>query len=205
MTATLSPERIGLPPPVPRPPLKALDLELLDGDRAVGWISGDRVGFRGFADEVEAAHAAWVAHRTLARRRALAQGTRPPPIDSEPLALQPRDDGAVVLASGRPIATLVRPGTPRRTGDDDFGFELRVPLPADELRARSGAYLVYRALRKSGLRWALWRRDAARAPRGATVPASPERARDRAAERITERTTSGDAHRLAARAGRRVR
>ena len=65
MTKLITPEtntssnNLGLPPP--------LDIELSDGDRVVGWLTDDALGFRGFADEVEAVHASWVASRALAR------------------------------------------------------------------------------------------------------------------------------------------
>lgn len=143
---------LGLPPP-------RLDVEsdLVDAGRTVGWIDGDRVGFRGFADATEAAHAAWVAWRTLARRLARSHGTRPVPIDRAALALQRQGEREVILADDRPIATLVRPGALGQDGLDTFGFEIRVPAPVDQIRVRSMAYLMYRTLRKSGVRWALWR------------------------------------------------
>ena len=84
MTVQRSATRMDLPPPP--------DLDLLDDERRVGWIAGESVGFRGFADETEAAHAAWVAYRALARRLAKTHGTRPLPIDTEPLALQRRGE-----------------------------------------------------------------------------------------------------------------
>lgn len=155
MTLQLSPGRVGLPPPA--------KLDLIDAGVPVGWIAGDSVGFRGFANEVEATHAAWVAYRTLARHLARAHGTRPVPIDTEPLALQRRGEAEMILASGRPIAALIRPDAESPTGPDSFGFELLVPSPTTELRVRAMAYLMYLSLRKSGLRWALWRRDAGRA------------------------------------------
>lgn len=153
MTTMLRPETdrstndLGLPPPA---------FELTDGDRVVGWIAGPAMGFLGFGSEIEAAHAAWVAYRTMARRRARRDGSRPVPIDSEPLSLALRGDEAVILASGRPIATLVRPGEGSRSGQDAFGFEIRVPPPASAPDVRAMTHLVYRTLRKSGLRWALW-------------------------------------------------
>ena len=141
------------PPPTGtgRPRLR---LDLVDDGRTVGSLDGDVVAFRGFADETEAAHAAWVAYRTLARRLARSKGVRPAPIDTEPLALQRDGDGALILASGHPIARLVRhaPGTP----DGSLGFEITVPAPADELRVRAMGHLLYRTLRKSGVRWAMW-------------------------------------------------
>ena len=150
----VSPEQLAVPPP--------LDLDLIDAGRTVGWIGDNAVGFRGFADEHEAAHAAWLAYRTLARRLARRDGARPVPVGIEPLSLRRIDDREEVLASGMTIATLVRPGPESRSGPDSFGFELRVPAPITELELRSKAHLIYKALRKSGIRWALWRPDATR-------------------------------------------
>src|SRR5512132_1086655 len=157
-------ERLALPPP--------LSLTLHDGDRTVGWVRGDAVGFHGFADATEAAHAAWVAYRALARRHARTHGTRPPPIDTEPLALHRRGDEESILASGRPIATLVRPDPDGSSGADSFGFEIRVPHPADELRVRALGHLMYRTLRKSGVRWAMWRPAVSTAPPAAQAAAA---------------------------------
>jgi hypothetical protein len=154
-----------------------MEFELIDDDRKVGWISGSAVGFRGFANEVEAAHAAWVAHRTLTRRLARRMGTRPIPIDTEPLAIAQRDSQEVVLASGRPIAAVLRPAADSPSGPDSFGFEIRVPLLAnEELEMPAMAYLIYRTLRKSGLRWALWKSRVPRA-RGhvGVMPSEPRR------------------------------
>lgn len=148
MSTHVLPNHLGLPPP--------LKLDLMDAGRAVGWISGHGVGFRGFADEVEAAHAAWVAYRTLSHRLARRYGTRPIPVDIEPVALQRRGTDEVILAGGRKIATLVRPGPQSPTGPDSFGFEIAIPLVTDELGMRSKAYFIYRTLRKAGTRWALW-------------------------------------------------
>jgi hypothetical protein len=157
-TSTLTPDRQGLPPP--------LALDLTDTDRRVGWVEGGAIGFRGFGDEAEAAHAAWVAHRTIARRLARQHGGRSIPIDTERLALDRRGDVELVLASRLPIATLLRPGPESRSGPDSFGFELRVPGRADELTVRSMAHLAYRTLRKSGLRWAMWTGDGRGVRRG---------------------------------------
>jgi len=154
MTTQLVPDRLALPPP--------LELDLVDAGRTTGWIADNAVGFRGFGDETEAAHAAWVAHRTIARRLARSHGGRPVPVDIEPLAIQRVDGKEMILASGRPMASLVRPGPDTRSGVDSFGFELLIPTPLTELEARAMAYLVYRTLRKSGIRWAMWRPDAPR-------------------------------------------
>ena len=165
MSTHVSPHHHGLPPPV--------RLDLMDGDRVVGWVSGNRVGFRGFANEVEAAHAAWVAYRTLSRRLARRYGTRPIPIHIEAITIQRRDGDEVVLASGRKIATLVRPGAHSLAGPDSFGFELAIPQVTDELGMRSKAHFIYRTLRKAGTRWALWERTTSseRAPRSESLTA----------------------------------
>ena len=166
MTTQLMRDMLAHPPP--------FEMDLVDADRPVGWIVGDTIGFRGFGDETEATHAAWVAHRTLARRLSRTHGTRLVPVDIEPLALERSDAGEtdVILASNRPIATLIRPGSHSRTGGS-FGFELAVPSPMAEFELRGVAYLLYRALRKSGVRWATWRPDPAtrieRMPEGAGV------------------------------------
>lgn len=139
-------------PPTP------LNLDLLDGERAVGWVRDDVIGFGGFADETEAAHAAWVAYRALARRLAPVHGTRPPPIDIEPRALARRGEKELILAGRRAIAALVRPGDESAGCIDSFAFEIRVPAPADELRVRAMGHLMYSTLHKSRIRWAMWRR-----------------------------------------------
>ena len=150
MTAQLMRDMLAHPPP--------FEADLVDADRAVGWIVGNTIGFRGFQDETEATHAAWVAHRTLARRIARTHGMRLVPIDVEPLALKRSDAGDrdEILASNRAIASLVRPGSHAGVGDS-FGFELTVPSRMTELELRGVAYLMYRTLRKSGVRWTLWR------------------------------------------------
>jgi hypothetical protein len=163
-TTQFIPGRLDLPPP--------LDLDLVDAGRRTGWIADNAVGFRGFGDETEAAHAAWVAHRTLARRLARTHGGRPVPVDVEPLAIQRVEGKEMILASGRPIAALVRPGPESRSGVDSFGFEVLTPTPITELEARAMAHLMYRTLRKSGIRWALWRPDAPRVAKAAVAPAS---------------------------------
>jgi hypothetical protein len=153
MTTVSAPNRLALPPP--------LRVDLVDDERAVGWIDDNTIAFRGFVDDTEAAHAAWLAYRTIARRRARTHGTRPLPIDVEPLALRRVDDGEAILTSTRRIATLLRPGVESRSRDDSFGFAIALPEPASEPEVRAMADLAYRTVRKSGVRWALWRRDAA--------------------------------------------
>lgn len=170
MQSQPSPERSRSPHHLPTPP--PLAFALTDAGRTVGWVHGDAVGFRGFADEAEASHAAWIAYRTLAQRIARDEGRRPVPIDTVPLTLVRDGDVETVRASGRRIATLIRPGATSRSGADSFGFELRVPPPIYEVRVRGIAYLLYRTLRKSGVRWAMWivDRGPARVGREAAMP-----------------------------------
>ena len=193
-TTRFIPGRLDLPPP--------LDLDLVDAGQTTGWIADNGVGFRGFGDETETAHAAWVAHRTLARRLARTQGGRPVPVDVEPLTIQRVEGKEMILASGRPIAALVRPGPESRSGVDSFGFEVLIPTLVAELEARAMAHLMYRTLRKSGIRWALWRPDAPRVAKAAAVPASVDVATD-----TTEKGragTSADAERPDRAAWKRV-
>jgi hypothetical protein len=140
--------RLAVPPP--------LDLDLFDGNIHVGWLRLDAVGFRGFANEAEAMHAAWLAYRTLARRMAQKEGRRPPPIDTEPLALKADDS---IHASQRRIAALTRHAASSEGSAPEFGFELEFEQPLDQVAARAMALLIYRGLRRSGVRWSLWRRD----------------------------------------------
>ncbi|AHG92813.1 hypothetical protein J421_5278 (plasmid) [Gemmatirosa kalamazoonensis] len=190
-TIARTPSRLPTPPP--------LALDLSHAGRPVGWVRGDTIGFRGFASNVEAAHAAWVAYRAVALRLAKTDGRRPIPVDIGRLTLSAGDDGddgddrTVVMASGQPIATLLPPDPGSRSGDS-FGFELRVPAPTYETRMRAMAYLAHRALRKSGVRWALWARDGQpRERRGDAVPAEaitsprPPRAEARSARRAVDR------------------
>ena len=179
MTTQLAPDRLGLPPP--------LDLDLVDAGRTTGWIADNAVGFRGLGDETEATHGAWVAHRALARRLARTHRVRPVPVDIEPLALRRVEGKEMILASGRPIATLIRPGSDSRTGDS-FGFELRIPTPATELQMRAMAYLIYRTLRKSGVRWTLWRPGARRVTEVTTVQTSLNTATGAVTENVGART-----------------
>ena len=129
-----------------------LDLDLDDGSRVVGWVRGWTVGFRGFANENEAAGAAWIAYKALARRLAYRQSGPPAPTGVEPLSVEQVGDRNVLLASGRPFATLITPSDESLGEPRSFGFEIEVPQPADELSTRSLAYRIYRTLRASGVR-----------------------------------------------------
>lgn len=180
MTTMTAPDRLALPPP----PLRR---DLVDGERAVGWIDANEIGFRGFADAREAAHAAWIAYRTIARRLARTFGTRPIPIDVEPLAVRRDGDGEAIVTSTRRIATLLRPGDESRSGESSFGFAITLAEPTSELEVHPLADLAYRTIRKSGVRWALWPRDAA--PQ--SVPAA-QRNTDAATDSVAERNSDSD-------------
>jgi hypothetical protein len=135
-----------------QPPTFALDL--FDGGRTVGWVSPHAVGFHGFDHEEEAMPAAFLAHRTLSRRLAHRDGRRPVPIGTEPLTLSGDD---TVHAGARPIARIIRPGPHSRSGSERFGFELPFPHRMDEETALAKSAHIYRTLRRSGIRWAMWR------------------------------------------------
>lgn len=187
-TPTVHDHHLGLPPP--------LALELNDMDRVVGWVHGDRITFRGFASAPESAHAAWVAYRTIARRLARRDGARPIPISTEPLSLVRRGTRDLVVASGRPIATIVRAAPTDHDDGHRFGFELHVPGTPDEVTMRSLAYLAYRTLRRSGMRWAMWARPErdsapASAPAASASAAPAHAAAGPSAEREPDRPDGG--------------
>ena len=130
-------------------------LELHDGDRLVGWIDGDVVRFRGFGSERGAAHAAAVAHEAMRRRLARGNRVTAPETEADLGAIRRATDRANATANGRSVASVLRSFVDRIDGGiGDFAFEVRVPHPIDELRMRGMAY-VYRAVRSSGIAWAL--------------------------------------------------
>jgi hypothetical protein len=61
-----------------------------------------------------------------------------------------------------PLGRWSVPGPGSRSGPDSFGFAIRIPEATNELALRAKAYFMYLTLRKSGARWSLWRRPAAR-------------------------------------------
>jgi hypothetical protein len=172
MLTALAPSLQSLPP----------QLELRDADRVVGWIEGDVVRFRGFDSQRGAAQAAAVAHQAMLRR--LARGSRATPSanESDLSTVRRAADDAIARANGRPVASVLRSFVDglRSADRGDFAFEIRVPEPIDELRMRGMAYVMYRALRSSGVAWPLLRR-ASPAEELATAPA-------RAAEAAPEST-----------------
>jgi hypothetical protein len=130
---------------------------LLHRERPIGWLEGHTLGFFGFADTRDAANAAWVAYRTVSRKVASLLGTRPTPIDIEPLSIERRNGRDVIEASGRPFAQLIRPGPESMSGPDWFGFSIEVP-PLVSQRALPGIMrAASHALLKSGLPWSMVR------------------------------------------------
>lgn len=172
MNTHIVPGRLPEPPP--------LSFELIDGDIVVGWVSRREIGFGGFANETDAANAAWLAHRTLARRLARRGGLRAVSIDTEPLTLEFSGENEWIVASRMPIASLLRPGPDSPSGREWFGFAIQMPTAVDEVGARATAYLLHRTLRKSGIRWALFPRPAHGGARYAV------RTRGRAATHVSE-------------------
>lgn len=169
-------------------------LELRDGDRLVGLIDGDIVRFRGFGTESGAARAAAIAHQAMLRR--LARGNRGTTSETEAnlSTVRRTTDHANATTNGRPVGRVLRFLAESMDGDDtgDFAFEVRVPAPIDEVRMRGMAYVMYRALRSSGVAWPLFR--------PATAPEIPAAT---AIRRVAERSVSNDG--IAARALRAIK
>ena len=146
MSAALAANLQSLPPP----------LELRDADLVIGKIDGDVVRFRGFHSQRGAAQAAAVAHQAMLRR--LARGSRGMPSATESgSAVHRTNDNPKAPANGRPVASVLRNVVDGAADTGDFAFEIRVPPPIDELRMRGLAYVMYRALRSSGVAWPLLR------------------------------------------------
>jgi len=138
----------ALPPPM---------RHLLHRERPIGWLEGHTLGFFGFADTRDAANAAWVAYRTVSRKVARLLGTRPTPIDIEPLGIERRNGRDVIEASGRPFAQLVRPGPDSMSGPDWFGFMIEVPPLVSQRALPEIMRAASHALLKSGLAWSMVR------------------------------------------------
>ena len=118
----------SLPPP----------LVLRDDDLVVGRIDGDIVHFHGFESAGAASRAAAVAHQAMLRRLARGNGGAPSASEGR--------------ADARPVASVLRSSIgDRRSGGGDYAFEIRVPAPIDDVRMRGMAYVMYRALRSSGV------------------------------------------------------
>jgi len=166
--------------PTSRPHAVPPPLELRDGDLLIGWIDGDMVRFRGFGSARGAAHAAVVAQQAMLRRLARGNRATASEMEADLGTLRRMTDHPNATANGRPVASVLRTFLEGIGGGSttDFTFELRVPSPIDELHMRGMAYVMYRALRSSGVAWPLVRPAAV--PEALTAAAT-----EAAAERST--------------------
>ncbi|MEO9034458.1 MAG: hypothetical protein ABI442_03055 [Gemmatimonadaceae bacterium] len=125
--------------------------------KRVGWICGDRIGFGGFADATQAAWAAAVAARALARREAERKREGPPSSAIPRLVLVNDGGGRWVEGDGLRLARLVPPGPNNPVSDatdgGSFAFEIGAADPSSDVTVMSSAHTVFRGLRRSGLPW----------------------------------------------------
>jgi len=148
----------------PKPILPPHDITLRDATGPVGWIAGNRLGFTGFADTVEASAAAWIASLALERRRAKRQRGPAPQAKQPQLYLIRSGEREWIETRGERLALLVRPdrSKSRTVGSEAtkasaswYGLEMVFPADTSELTMRSSGYAIYRGLRRSGLRWSI--------------------------------------------------
>jgi hypothetical protein len=133
------------------PPGQAIE-QLRDGTGPVGWIGDGRLAFSGFATLGEAAKAAWVAHVALERRGAERRGEAPPHIRPE-LELWVSGADEWLAIDGKRVARLLSPASTQPHGHSWFGFELPFAPGTFAFEIESSAHIVYRGLRRSGVRW----------------------------------------------------
>jgi hypothetical protein len=151
--------------PSPSPQSPSLSLELRDGERIVGWITGDVVRFHGFRSKRQAAQAAVIAHKGMLRRIARGRGRTDSTTETDLGTIRRSTDRRNAPADSRPVASVLSPPTNDLNGSGSgFAFEIRVPPPHDELRMRGIAYVMYRSLRSSGLSWPLVRPEMTHEP-----------------------------------------
>ena len=123
-----------------------LDLDLIEDNNTVGWMTSDAIGFGGFSTEAEAAYAAWTVHVAEVRRSAQHSSGAPGVPVNEPLTLKTEDDGRrFVYSATQRLARILTPGQDSRSGNS-WGFELSV-YGDDEVSIRARAHLAYLALR----------------------------------------------------------
>src|SRR3954469_2091308 len=146
---------------LPMPPPRSVYARLLDGTGTIGWIGEKRLGFTGFATLNEAVAAAWVTHIALERRAAKSRREPAPYIESTPQLSREAENEWIEVANER-VARLLRPGrTPAVPADEEapatinwFGFEILFPPGTPALEIDSSAHVIYRGLRRAGVRWA---------------------------------------------------
>ena len=147
-----------------RPPPPAV-FRLLDGTGTVGWIADNRLSFTGFSSIPEAATAAWVAHVALERRAAKSRREPAPYLEPSEMQLVRSGGSEWIHSAGTRLARLVRPlqRATDEVGDPSgawFGIEIVLLPDASDLTVGSSAHVVYRALRRSGMRWPIRNRPA---------------------------------------------
>lgn len=124
------------------------EFRLFAGEREIGYINDTTVGFLGFASRTEAALAASVAHRGLARRRG--RQVRPANVPDDFLVMEHGSTQHVIATAGV-LATLRPPGSDA-TPVAGWGFEIEL-LPEERLGvfAVGRARVMWRALRATGI------------------------------------------------------
>ncbi len=116
------------------------------GERRIGYLRGDVVGFIGFGTDDEAARAACIAYRALVRRRAGTAAASAP----EEYLFGHTEEGQFVIAQSGVLARLIPPDVV--TGEESWGFEIALrPDESIEIFAMARARLMWNALRSSGL------------------------------------------------------
>jgi len=129
-----------------RPETTSSGWRLFEDGKEVGYIRGSEVGFAGFTSQMDAAQAAYAAHRALARRRAKSSWTPSPP---EEFLVGERGEAQYVIERSGLLARLYEPKPD--AGRADWGFA--VTLRTEEslhVFAMSRARIMWSALRASG-------------------------------------------------------
>lgn len=145
---------MSLPPP-------ASAFRLLDGTGTIGWIDGNRVGFTGFSTISEAAAAAWVAQVALERRAAKSRREAAPYLEPGALQLVWSGNSEWIHSGATPLARLIRPAAREMDGENSwFGIDVVLPPANSDIETGSSAHVIYRALRRSGVRWPIRNRPA---------------------------------------------
>lgn len=136
----LTTSRMATPPPAPM-------------DRypeGIGWVDAHAIGFRGFNDEQDAAHAAVVAYRAMEEH--LTGGRAFAPLDtSVPPTIARNGDIESVVVGKRPIARLIRLGSLQDGASGSIAFELEVPVPVTKRTLRSAANHLYEKMKARGV------------------------------------------------------
>jgi hypothetical protein len=139
------------------------EFRLFQHDREIGFVDGTRVAFQGFASRDDAALAASVAHRALARRRGQPQHSMDEPKD---FVVVNQGSTQSVIPRTAVSATLLPPAL-EDSESGGWGFEIML-LPEEnvEVFAVARARVIWRALQGSGI---YRRMNQFRAERRATV------------------------------------